>query len=86
MSVKSSKSVVGSLFEARETDAPGIAVEVRNGKRGHNPAVIVRDDRLVLTQLPGSIAGNNRAEKSVLCGVDAAIGALRGLFHLDPLP
>ena len=86
VSVKSGKSLEGSLFDARQTDAPGIAVEVHNGKPGRNSPTTYRDDRLVLTQLPGLIAGNNRAEKSVLRGVDAVIGALRGLFHLDPLP
>ena len=75
------------LFETKAgSSAPGIEVMVHNGKRGVNPSSWVRDNRLVLTQIPAVLAGRNAAERSVLVGVEAVTLALRGVFHLDPVP
>nr|WP_255806833.1 ATP-binding protein [Corynebacterium kalidii] len=67
-------------------DAPVINVEVFNGKRGSNPARAFRDSRLVLAQLPLALTGRTNAEKAVLHAASTVTLALRGIFHLDPVP
>lgn len=86
--LKSGRRSHGPIFQARPTEAlaPGINVEIHNGKRGLNDSTTLRDNRLVLAQIPLTITGKNRAEASVLRGVEAVAGALRGVFHLDPIP
>lgn len=78
----------GSIFQSQAADrhAPGIGVKIHNGRRGRNEVTLLRDDRLLLAQVPLAVTGKNRAEKSVLRGVHAVAGALRGVFHLDPEP
>jgi hypothetical protein len=77
----------GVLFETKTgSSAPGIEVMVHNGKRGVNPSSWARDSRLVLAQIPAVVTGRNAAERSVLVGVEAVTLALRGVFHLDPVP
>lgn len=87
VSVKSGTVKAADLFQTRESEnAPGLSVEVHNGKRGANAAFLLRDSRVVLTQLASVVPGANRAEASVLRGVEAVLSALRGVFHLDPVP
>lgn len=86
--VKSGKWVDGPVFETREPGRPGtgLVAEVHNGTPGRNEHVVFRDDRLLLTQIPLAIPGSNQAQRSVLDGVRAVLTALRGSFHLDPVP
>lgn len=86
--VKSGTTVRCELFTGWSggADSPGIVAEIHNGKRGVNPASVFRDSRLVLTQLPLRMSPKNAAERSVLRGVAAVTSALRGVFHLDPVP
>lgn len=76
------------LFRTRPPvdGAPGIEAEIYSGKRGANPARSFRDNRCVLTQLPTAILGSNQTERSILQGVETVILALRGTFHIDPVP
>lgn len=86
--LKSGNSSHGVIFQTRPPDAlaPGINVEIHNGKRGVNDSTTLRDTRLVLAQVPLAVTGKNRAETSVLRAAEAVTGALRGVFHLDPVP
>ncbi|MGQ4616671.1 AAA family ATPase [Nocardia sp. R7R-8] len=86
--VRSGRVSYGSLVETRESGAPGtgIVAEVHNGKRGPNTPFTFRDSRLVIGQVPLALAGTNGAELSVIRGVEAVLLALRGIFHLDPVP
>ena len=86
--VKSGKSTDGVIFQTRPVNplAPGIEVEIHNGKTGVNDSRTLRDDRLVLSQIPLAVPGKNGAELSVLRGVRAVTSALLGVFHLDPVP
>ncbi|WP_034990968.1 AAA family ATPase [Corynebacterium halotolerans] len=76
------------IFQTKPTHnaLPGIETEVYSGKRGVNPTQVFRDSRLVLTQIPLALPGLNRTEKSILQGAEAVALALRGTFHVDPLP
>lgn len=88
VAVKSGAITEGVIYETRPAGDPGmgIDVEVHNGQRGPNSVSRFRDNRLILTQVPLAVGGANRAEKSVLAAVDAVVGALRGVFHFDPVP
>ncbi|WP_313478500.1 AAA family ATPase [Microbacterium sp.] len=88
VAVKSGAVTRGVIFETKPAGEPGmgIDVEIHNGQRGPNSVSKFRDNRLILTQIPLAVGGANRAEKSVLTAVDAAVGALRGVFHFDPVP
>ena len=63
-----------------------IEAEVFNGKLGHNPTVTFRDTRLLTSQLSARLIPKNRADRAVLRGAEAITAALRGAFHLDPVP
>jgi predicted ATPase len=67
-------------------DDAGLYAEIFNGKRGHNPTTHFRDTRLLTSQLPARFSPQNRAEKAVADGTEAVTAALRGAFHLDPVP
>jgi len=88
VAVKSGSITNGIIYETRPAGDPGmgIDVEIHNGQRGPNSVSKFRDNRLILTQVPLAVGGANRAEKSVLVAVDAVVGALRGVFHFDPIP
>jgi len=88
VAVKSGAVSHGVIYETRPAGDPGmgIDVEIHNGQRGPNNVSKFRDNRLILTQVPLAVGGANRAEKSVLAAVDAVVGALRGVFHFDPVP
>lgn len=66
--------------------SPGLDAEIYNGKRGMNPASSFRDNRLLTTQLASRISPKNRADRAVLRAAEAVTSALRGIFHLDPVP
>ncbi|MFF0542436.1 AAA family ATPase [Nocardia thailandica] len=74
------------LLRTKPTDGPILGVEVFNGKPGTNPAVPYRDNRLVTTQAALNIVAASAPARSVLQGSAVVIAALRGTFHLDPVP
>lgn len=86
--LKSGKWTHGPIFasKANSSEGTGIAVAIHTGKRGGNETKNFRDGRVVLAQIPLAVPGANRAQRSVLLGVDAVLTALRGVFHLDPIP
>jgi predicted ATPase len=67
-------------------DTMGIWAETHNGRRGVNPTSNFRDDRLLTSQLPLRLSPTNEAEEAVVRGAEAVTSALRGVFHLDPVP
>lgn len=88
VAIKSGTITHGVIYETRPAGDPGmgIDVEIHNGQRGPNNVSKFRDNRLILTQVPLAVGGANRAQKSVLAAIDAVVGALRGIFHFDPIP
>lgn len=76
------------IFQTRPSAGaiPGIETEIYSGKRGANPTQAFRDNRLVLTQILLAVLGKNQTEKSILQAVEAVTLALRGTFHVDPVP
>lgn len=76
------------LFQTRPPvdAAPGIEAEIYSGKQGANPAQFFRDSRCILTQLSTTLVGSNQTERSILQAVETVIAALRGTFHIDPVP
>ncbi|MGH3829832.1 MAG: AAA family ATPase [Pseudonocardiaceae bacterium] len=71
--------------EATDTDA-ALNAEIYNGKRGPNPIMAFRDSRLLTSQLPLRIVPQNKADEAVVKAAQAVTAALRGVFHLDPIP
>lgn len=57
-----------------------------NGKRGTNPAVPFRSDRLLTAQVPTKVPGTTIATRGVHDAALAVIDALRAVFILDPVP
>lgn len=82
----SGKRAQVDLLRAEPTEGPTLAVEVFNGKRGRNPAIPYRDNRLVTAQVALTVAAISASARSVLDGAGVVIAALRGTFHLDPVP
>lgn len=68
------------------TETGGISAEVHNGKRGSNPIIAFRDSRLLTSQLSARLVPGNDADSAVLRAAEAVTAALRGVFHLDPIP
>jgi len=60
--------------------------EIHNGKRGPNPVMEFRDSRLLTSQLPLRLSPQNKADRAVVHAAQAVTAALRGVFHLDPVP
>lgn len=77
-----------SIFQTRKAseNSPGIEGEIYSGKKGSNPAKYFRDDRPVLAQIPNALQGGNQTERSILRAIEVVITALRGTFHIDPVP
>jgi predicted ATPase len=76
------------LLETLELPAGStfVEAEVYNGKRGRNPIYAFRDSRLLISQLPAHIVPQNRADHAVIQAAKTVVAALRGIFHLDPVP
>jgi len=72
--------------ESAGGNAAAIWGEVHNGKQGVNPSYAFRDSRLLISQLPTHVTSGDKASRQVLRGAAAVISALRGAFHLDPVP
>jgi hypothetical protein len=60
--------------------------EIFTGKRWPNATVNFRDTRLLISQLPGRLVLGSDAETAAVEGAQAVAAALRGAFHLDPVP
>lgn len=70
----------------REARAPGLRVAVGSSDQAGRPSLVLRDDRVALTQIATALAGTTLAERRVLQGAETVLTALRGVFHLDPVP
>ena len=57
-----------------------------NNKRGRNPRLTFRAAHLLTSQLPLRLGGKAAAERDMLRATDTLLGALGGVFHLDPVP
>lgn len=68
---------------------PGL-VDIRarhyNGRKGRNPVVGFRSDRLLTAQVPVKIGGSSKAVREVHRAAQAVVDALRTVFILDPVP
>ncbi|TDU04247.1 putative ATPase [Streptomyces sp. 846.5] len=78
----------GPLLKAENANDRAAAIfgEVHNGKKGVNPSYAFRDTRLLISQLPLHVTADDSAGAQVLRGAAAVTAALRGAFHLDPVP
>ncbi|MFE3542507.1 AAA family ATPase [Nocardia sp. NPDC059177] len=74
------------LLTTRQPDGPILGVEVFNGKPGPNPTEFFRDSRLVTAQAAMALKPETPSAQSVVDGASIVISALRGVFHLDPVP
>ncbi|MER6014691.1 AAA family ATPase [Streptomyces bluensis] len=63
-----------------------IEVEWYNGKPGRNPRTTLRCDRLLSAQVATRLPVASEAEREVIEVAEVVLGALRGVFHLDPVP
>ena len=63
-----------------------IAGRYFNGKRGVNPALPFRSDRLLTAQIPTKVPATTKATRDVHEGALAVVEALRAVFILDPVP
>jgi predicted ATPase len=92
--IQSGWAPYGLLLDARSSDNgnPALWGQVHNGKKGPNPWIPFRDNRILLSQLPSHVSakdsdgGEDPAGRQVLLGAQAVIAALRATFHLDPVP
>ncbi|MDQ1294871.1 MAG: hypothetical protein QG608_2756 [Actinomycetota bacterium] len=73
-------------FRDRVPHAPTIDVELFHGKPGRNPVVSFSDTRLLTSQVGTRLQPTTGAERAVLHAASAVCAALRGAFHLDPVP
>lgn len=84
----------GPLLEAASSDGenPALLGRVHNGTKGPNPWLPFRDNRILLSQLPSHVSAQDAegrddpAGRQVLLGAQCVTAALRGTFHLDPVP
>jgi predicted ATPase len=84
----------GPLLDAKSSgdENPAIWGQVHNGRKGPNPWIPFRDNRIILSQLPLHVSAKDAegrddpAGRQVLLGAQAVIAALRSTFHLDPVP
>ncbi len=63
-----------------------IAGRYFNGKRGTNPAITFRSDRLLTAQIPTKVPTTTIATRSVHEVALTVVEALRAVFILDPVP
>ncbi|WP_189246813.1 AAA family ATPase [Streptosporangium pseudovulgare] len=57
-----------------------------NGRPGRDPKASFRSTRLLTSQLPLRLPGETKAEDRVVAAAEDVLEALRGVFHLDPVP
>ncbi len=63
-----------------------LEASVYNGKRGRNPILSFRSSHLLTSQLPLRFGGDTQPERQLLEVASRVLGALSGIFHLDPVP
>ncbi len=73
-------------FEVTHTGQGSLSVTYRNGKRGRDPQVDVRDDRSVLGQLRTAGLVENDTMRELVAHAATVAGTLSNAFHLDPVP
>ncbi|MFG1750567.1 AAA family ATPase [Streptosporangium sandarakinum] len=64
----------------------GIDATWYNGRPGRDPKASFRSTRLLTSQLPLRLPGETEAERRVVAAAEDVLEALRGVFHLDPVP
>lgn len=69
-----------------QTESMDIQGRYFNGKRGLNPWVAFRSDRLLTAQAPTKVPGSSKETRSVQDAAEVVVAALRGIFILDPVP
>lgn len=75
------------LRSLASTEGSGdVEVEWYNGKPGRNPRASLRCDRLLSAQVSTRLPVASEAEREVIEVAEVVLGALRGVFHLDPVP
>jgi predicted ATPase len=93
--IQSGGAKYGLLLDAKasnDENNPALWGQVHNGRKGPNPWIAFRDSRILLSQLPSHVSAKDAegrddpAGRYVLLGAQAVIAALRGTFHLDPVP
>lgn len=57
-----------------------------NGVQGPNPSLVFRASRLLTSQVATRVPGTSAAGRAVHRAADQMLAALRGVFHLDPVP
>ncbi len=85
------RSTGGKVRPYLTTDEPqaglvDIAGRYFNGKRGVNPALPFRSDRLLTAQVPTKVPATSIATRQVRDVALAVVDALRAVFILDPVP
>ncbi|MFE9392097.1 AAA family ATPase [Streptomyces sp. NPDC006784] len=77
-----------TLYETVEprSDSGDIGIRWYRGKSGRRPHLPLRCDRLLATQLMTRLPATTDAEREVIEVAEVVLGALRGVFHLDPVP
>ncbi len=74
---------------ATESASPGsgsIDATWYNGRPGRSPRAPFRSSRLLTSQLALRLEGRNERERAVVTAAEDMLEALRGVFHLDPVP
>jgi predicted ATPase len=74
------------LVWTREPYGAGLDAEIFNGRRGSNPLYQFRDTRLLTSQIELRIGADTEPLAAVVHGAQIVTSALRGAFHLDPIP
>jgi predicted ATPase len=63
-----------------------ISAKIYNGKKGRNPHLQLRSDRLMTGQLPLRLSGSDAVEKEIISAAERALTTISGVFQLDPVP
>ena len=72
--------------EAPDLDSADLTARWDNRRPGPNPAVADRASHLLTSQVHSRIPATTRAGREVHAAADAVLGALQGVFVLDPIP
>jgi predicted ATPase len=83
---KKAKSRTLLESEAADLDSADIAARWDNRRPGLNPSVAFRASHLLTSQVGTRVPATTRAGRDVHDAADAVLGALRGVFVLDPIP
>jgi predicted ATPase len=77
-----------SLLETGGADSERADIDAQwwNGLPGRNPALPFRASRLLTAQVPTRVPATTEGGQAVHRGAEQLLAALRGVFHLDPVP